>query len=150
MGYLCFVPLSVMTAANVVSLPVPAVVGTAINSGKRLCISAINPSFYKQASSASQFLLPLPSRSPSQNRRQRQSLPAHRLPDIPDAPAQYSESSGLLPLCHKPRRRCFAASNSSSKCFVQAKIHEYFHPSPEAPLEIVPFLQYIGNLDNAM
>ena len=36
MGYLCFVPLSVMTAANVVSLPVPAVVGTAINSGKGL------------------------------------------------------------------------------------------------------------------
>ena len=32
-GYLCLVLLSVMTAASVVSLPVPAVVGTAASNG---------------------------------------------------------------------------------------------------------------------
>lgn len=36
MGYLCFAPLSVMTAANVVSLPVPAVVSTAMSRGNFL------------------------------------------------------------------------------------------------------------------
>ena len=35
MGYLWRVFSSVMTAASVVSLPVPAVVGTAISSGRR-------------------------------------------------------------------------------------------------------------------
>ena len=33
MGYLCLVPLSTITAASVVSLPVPAVVGTAMSTG---------------------------------------------------------------------------------------------------------------------
>src|SRR5699024_9106945 len=37
MGYLCRVWASVMTAASVVSLPVPAVVGTAIKRGSFLC-----------------------------------------------------------------------------------------------------------------